>query len=63
LTMYNGRALFTFDAYRKKTVDVLLNVQLTSSLPVSSILTNAGDIMNTGFEFGLNTINIDHKDF
>ena len=63
LTMYNGRVLFTFDAYHKKTVDVLLNVQLTSSLPVSSILTNAGDIVNKGLEFGLNTINITHSDF
>ncbi len=63
LTMYDGRVLFTFDAYYKKTIDVLLNVQLTSSLPVSSILTNAGDIVNKGIEFGLNTVNIDNKDF
>ncbi|MDD2527417.1 MAG: TonB-dependent receptor [Lentimicrobiaceae bacterium] len=63
LTMYNGRVLFTFDAYHKKTIDVLLNVQLTSSLPVSSILTNAGDIVNKGLEFGLNTINITGNDF
>ncbi|MBW6490354.1 MAG: TonB-dependent receptor [Lentimicrobium sp.] len=63
LTMYGGRVLFTFDAYHKKTMDVLLNVQLTSSLPISSILTNAGEIVNKGLEFSLSTVNIDNKDF
>jgi TonB-linked SusC/RagA family outer membrane protein len=63
LTMFDGKVLFTFDAYHKKTIDVLLNVQLTSSLPVSSILTNAGDIVNKGIEFGLNTVNIDDNGF
>ena len=63
LTMYGGRVLFTFDAYHKNTVDVLLNVQLTSSLPVSYILTNAGEIVNKGLEFSLSTINIDDRDF
>jgi TonB-linked SusC/RagA family outer membrane protein len=62
LTMFEGRVLFTFDAYHKQTVDVLLNVQLTSSLPVSSILTNAGEIINKGLEFSLNTVNIDTRE-
>jgi TonB-linked SusC/RagA family outer membrane protein len=61
LTMFEGRVLFTFDAYYKQTADVLLNVQLTSSLPVSSILTNAGEIENKGLEFSLNTVNIDNR--
>ena len=63
LTMYAGRVVFTFDAYHKNTVDVLLNVQLTSSLPVSYILTNAGEIENRGLEFSLSTVNIDNRDF
>ncbi|HOP14372.1 MAG TPA: TonB-dependent receptor, partial [Lentimicrobium sp.] len=62
LTMFDGKVLFTFDAYHKQTVDVLLNVQLTSSLPVSSILTNAGEIINKGLEFSLNTVNIDNRE-
>ena len=62
LTMFDGKVLFTFDAYHKQTVDVLLNVQLTSSLPVSSILTNAGEIINKGLEFSLNTVNIDTRE-
>jgi TonB-linked SusC/RagA family outer membrane protein len=62
LTMWDGRFLFTFDAYQKKTSDVLLNVQLTSSLPVNYILTNAGEIINQGLEFSFTTVNIDQKE-
>jgi len=58
LSMFDSRVVFAFDAYYKKTPDVLLNVQLTSSLPVSTIQTNAGEIVNKGIEFSLSTINI-----
>ena len=59
LSMFDSRVLVTFDAYYKKTTDVLLNVQLTSSLPVSTIQTNAGEIANKGIEFNISTVNID----
>lgn len=62
LTMWDGRFLFTFDAYQKKSSDVLLNVQLTSSLPVNYILTNAGEVINKGLEFSFTTVNIDQKE-
>jgi TonB-linked SusC/RagA family outer membrane protein len=58
LSMFDSRVVFAFDAYYKKTPDVLLNVQLTSSLPVSTIQTNAGEIVNKGIEFSLSTVNI-----
>jgi len=63
LAMFNSRVIFNFDAYYKKTTDVLLNVQLTSSLPVSSIQTNAGEIVNKGIEFNISTVNFDEKKF
>ncbi|MCB9014907.1 MAG: TonB-dependent receptor [Lentimicrobiaceae bacterium] len=63
LSMFNARLIFTFDAYYKKTSDVLLNVQLTSSLPVNTIQTNAGEIVNKGIEFSLSTVNFDTKKF
>ena len=59
--MFNSRIQFTFDAYYKKTSDVILDVKLTSSLPVSSFQTNAGEIINKGIEFNLSTVNIDKK--
>lgn len=57
LSMYNGRVVFIADAYLKKTDDVLLNVQLSNSLPITSIQTNAGAIENKGLDFSLATVN------
>lgn len=61
LSMFNFRVNLTLDAYYKKTSDVLLNVQLTNTLPVTTIMTNAGDIENKGIEFSINTVNINKK--
>lgn len=61
LTMLNYRVTLNVDAYYKKTSDVLLNVQLSNSLPITSIQTNAGTIENKGIEFNLSSVNIDKK--
>lgn len=61
LSMFNYRLTLNADAYIKRTEDVILNVQLSSSLPISTIQTNAGTIENRGIEFNLNTINVDKK--
>ena len=61
LSMFNFRLNFTFDAYYKKTSDVLLPVPLTSSLPVTMIQTNAGEVENKGIEFSFNTVNINKE--
>jgi TonB-dependent starch-binding outer membrane protein SusC len=57
LSLWQGRFNFTADAYYKKTDDVLLNVQLSNSLPITSIQTNAGKIENKGLEFNISTVN------
>ena len=61
LTMFNSRVTFNIDAYLKKTSDVLLDVQLTTSLPVTHIQTNNGTIENRGIEFNINTVNFNKK--
>lgn len=61
LLMFNGRITFAADAYYKKTSDVLLNVQLSNSLPITSIQTNAGTIENKGIDLAITTVNIDKK--
>ncbi len=61
LTMFRARLTFTVDAYIKKTSDVLLNVQLPSTLPITTIQTNAGDIENRGIEFDLGGVIIDQE--
>jgi TonB-linked SusC/RagA family outer membrane protein len=59
LSMSNYRVTLNVDAYIKKTNDVLLNIQLPNTLPITSIQTNAGKIENRGIEFNLNTVNVD----
>jgi len=61
LTMFKARLTLTVDAYIKKTSDVLLNVQLPNTLPITSIQTNAGDIENKGIEFDLGGVIIDKE--
>jgi TonB-linked SusC/RagA family outer membrane protein len=61
LSMFNFRLNFTFDAYYKKTSDVLLPVPLSNTLPVTMIQTNAGEIENKGIEFSINSVNINKK--
>ncbi len=59
LSMWNGKVTFTADAYLKKTRDVLLDVQLSNSLPINKIQTNAGSIENKGLDLSLSTVNMD----
>jgi TonB-linked SusC/RagA family outer membrane protein len=61
LSMFNSRIVFNMDVYYKITNDVLLNVQLPASLPITTIQTNAGSIENKGMEFDLKTVNIATK--
>jgi TonB-linked SusC/RagA family outer membrane protein len=61
LALYRGRINFTADAYYKKTEDLILNVQLPSSLDINTIQTNAGTVENRGLEFGLSTVNTEGK--
>jgi len=71
-TQYNGgvdvgllhnRINFTFDAYYKKTTDLLLNVPLPLYTGYATKLENIGSVENKGIEIGLNTQNIANKHF
>ncbi len=59
LSMFNSRVILNVDAYVKNTKDVILNIQLPSTLPITTVQTNAGSIQNKGLEFNLSTVNID----
>lgn len=61
VSLFKTRLVLNFDAYIKKTTDVLLNVQLSNTLPITSIQTNAGDIENRGIEFNISTVNVDKQ--
>lgn len=53
-----GRIGLTGDYYIKKTSDLLVNRPITATSGQTTWWTNIGNIENRGFEFGLNTINI-----
>jgi len=56
--LFDDRITAEFDYYIKNTSDLLLAVNVPSSSGFTSIIRNVGDLENTGFEFTLNTVNL-----
>lgn len=63
VSFLNSRIIFAAEAYYKKTTDLLLYFQLPSSLGIQSPYRNAGEMVNKGLEFELNTKNFTGGDF
>lgn len=59
----NNRLNFVFDAYYKKTTDLLYPISIPGSSGFTSQLKNVGSMENKGFEFALNALLINSKDF
>lgn len=53
----------TFDWYTRTTKDLLMSRQLNTISGFSSVLTNVGEMKNTGFELEFRSANIRTKDF
>lgn len=62
LGLFKDRIGIEFNVYSKYTDDLLLNDPLAPSSGFSSITTNTGEISNKGFEFSINSYNIDSKE-
>ncbi|WP_354431164.1 MULTISPECIES: SusC/RagA family TonB-linked outer membrane protein [unclassified Mucilaginibacter] len=63
LGLFDNRVNLVFDAYYKKTTDLLLNVPLPLYTGYASSLQNVGSVENKGIEFSLNTDNIKTNSF
>ena len=63
LSLFQNRLSITVDYFIKNTRDLLLDVPLPITSGYSTALKNLGKIRNKGFEFGLNTVNIDRNGF
>ncbi len=64
LTLLKNRLTFAIDYYSKYTTDMLMYVILpTGSSAASTITRNEGEMTNRGFEFSVNSRNIDKKYF
>lgn len=58
LSLLNNRVFIIGDYYRKKTYDLLFNVDLPGTSGYSSITTNLGEMENKGLEFSITTKNL-----
>lgn len=61
--MFNNRLSATAEFYNKKTVDLILSRAIPVHQGFSSLVDNVGSVLNRGFEFTLNTVNIKTKDW
>lgn len=62
MSVLKRRVTFRADAYLKRTNDLILEVDLPSSVgDVSNILTNGGEIENKGLEFTVSTVNFERE--
>jgi len=63
LSLFKDRLTLEFNYYQKYTTDGLLQVALPASGGFSGYWSNAAEISNKGFEFGLNSINVNKNGF
>ncbi|MDR3062109.1 MAG: TonB-dependent receptor [Dysgonamonadaceae bacterium] len=63
LTLLKERINITADWYNKVTSDLLFFTELTLSSGYAGAMRNIGKVRNRGFEFTINTTNINRKDF
>lgn len=59
----DNRISGSLDVYKMETTDLLVDRKLPDFLGFNSVATNLGEVQNKGFEFSLNTRNIDKPDF
>lgn len=62
-SILGGKFSATLDYFTKSSKDLLFNLPLPLASGYSSILTNVGEVKNTGFEFLFNSTNIASDDF
>ncbi|MES2653371.1 MAG: TonB-dependent receptor [Bacteroidota bacterium] len=63
LSFFNDRLSLTTDYYHKRTTDLLLNASLPTSTGYLTSFKNIGLVVNKGFEFTVNTVNVKTKKF
>jgi TonB-linked SusC/RagA family outer membrane protein len=63
LGLFKGRLTFEADYYYRLTTDMLLDAPVPRSSGYATIRRNVGSMENRGFEFGINSVNIDRGGF
>jgi TonB-linked SusC/RagA family outer membrane protein len=62
-SLFKRRVNFSVDHFTSNNTDLLLNVNIPNITGFSTALQNIGEVKNTGWEFVLNTVNINGKKF
>ncbi len=62
-SLFKGRISVEADYYYRKTTDMLLDAPVPTTSGYGTIRRNVGSMYNKGFEFAVNTRNIDRGDF
>ena len=63
VALFKNRLSLEVDYYRKKTTDLLLDVEIPYQTGYTTKLQNLGEIANNGLEFTLNSTNVATKNF
>lgn len=63
LGLFNNRISIEADYYYRKTTDMLLDAPVPRTSGYTTIRRNIGSMENKGFEFSVNTLNINTQDF
>lgn len=63
ISFLKGRISFEADYYYRKTTDMLLDAPVPRTSGYATIRKNIGSMENKGFEFSLNTVNIENAKF
>jgi TonB-linked SusC/RagA family outer membrane protein len=63
LGLFNNRVTLEMDVYRKLTTDMLLSAPVPSTSGFTTVTRNIGSMENRGFEFAINTVNVNTPDF
>jgi TonB-linked SusC/RagA family outer membrane protein len=59
LSLLKGRLALSVDGYYKYTTNLLMNITLPSTSPVSNLVRNEGEMSNKGFEFTIDSRNLE----
>jgi TonB-dependent starch-binding outer membrane protein SusC len=59
VSLLKGRLAVSVDAYYKYTTNLLMNITLPSTAPVSNLVRNEGEMSNKGFEFTIDSRNLE----
>ena len=63
INLFSNRLAFSFDFYRSRNTNLLLNVNIPATTGFTSMTKNIGEVENKGFDLQVKTVNVKSKGF